>query len=93
VLISFIPTKGTEYESRLPPRGDDILSVIRAARSMLPQTRLILGCMRSRRDRSWEGDAVLAGLDGIVLPSAETLKVASSMGRTVRKKVTCCAIE
>lgn len=92
VLISFIPTKGTEYESRAPPSGDAILSVIRAARSAMPDTRLVLGCMRSRRDRSWESDAVSAGLDGIVLPSTAVVDAASASGRTVRKKVTCCAI-
>lgn len=91
VLISLIPTKGTGYESSPAPRGEDIVSVVRAARAILPDTRLLMGCMRSRHDRSWEREAVLAGLDGIVLPSVETLGIAPSMGYTVRKKDTCCA--
>jgi len=92
VLISFIPTKGTAYESCPPPNGKDIVSVIRSARSILPHTRLLLGCMRSRRDRAWEPEAVLAGLDGIVLPSTETVKMVSTLGYTIAKKDICCAL-
>ena len=92
VLISFIPTKGTAYESHSPPSGENVVSVISSARSILPRTRLLLGCMRSRRDRTWEREAVLAGLDGIVLPSAETVKAASSLGYTITKKDICCAL-
>jgi uncharacterized radical SAM superfamily protein len=91
ILISFIPTSGTVYESRPAPSGADILSVVREARSSLPRTRLLLGCMRSKRDRSWEIDAVLAGLDGIVLPSEETVSAASARGYVIRTKGTCCA--
>jgi len=92
VLISFIPTRGTAYEARPPPSGEDIMSVIEVARSMFPRTRLLMGCMRSKRDRSWELRAVLAGLDGIVLPSDETVKAMSSMGHTIVKKDTCCTL-
>lgn len=92
VLISFMPTKGTAYESRPPPSGEDVISVIRGARAILPRTRLLLGCMRSRRDRAWEPEAVFAGLDGIVLPSTETVRAASALGYTIRKKDVCCAL-
>lgn len=92
VLISFIPTSGTAYASRSPPEGGDIVSLVSYARSSLPRTRLLLGCMRSRRDRSWELEAVMAGLDGIVLPSEATVRAAASLGYEVRKKETCCAI-
>ena len=92
VLISFIPTRGTAYAARSPPDGGEIVSVVSYARSALPRTRLLLGCMRAKRDRSWEMEAVRAGLDGIVLPSEETLRAAASLGYEVRKKETCCAI-
>lgn len=91
VVISFAPTKGTAYESRPPPSGERVTTFIKAARSTLPDTRLLLGCMRSRRDRSWELEAVLAGLDGIVLPSEDTVRAASARGYEVRKRNTCCA--
>ena len=92
VFISFIPTRGTAYESCPAPRGEDVVSVIRGARSALPGTRLLLGCMRSKRDRSWEVDALRAGLDGMVLPSDETVRAASALGYAIRKKGTCCAL-
>lgn len=92
VLISFIPTKGTEYESRAPPSGESIVRVVGAARESLPGTRITLGCMRSRQDRSWELEAVLAGLDGIVLPSPATVRAAAARGLAVRRKDTCCAL-
>lgn len=92
VLISFIPSKGTAFETAAPPRGEEVVSVISYARSALPDTRLVLGCMRSKKDRSWEIDAVLAGLDGIVLPSEETVRAAAAMGLTIRSRETCCAL-
>jgi hypothetical protein len=92
VLISFIPTKGTGYASRRPPAGEDVVSLVSYARARLPRTRLLLGCMRSRRDRSWEIAAVRAGLDGIVLPSEETVRAVATLGYVVRKKETCCAL-
>lgn len=92
VFISFIPTRGTAYESCPVPSGEDVVSVIRGARSALPGTRLLLGCMRSKRDRSWEVDALRAGLDGMVLPSDETVRAASALGYAIRKKGTCCAL-
>ncbi len=92
VLISFIPTRGTAFESCSPPRGEEVVSVVTAARSALPDTRLLLGCMRSRKDRSWEMDAVLAGIDGMVLPSEATVRAAESLGHSVVRKSVCCAL-
>lgn len=92
VLISFIPTKATAYAACPPPSGEDILTVVRAARSTLPHSRLLFGCMRSKRDRSWEREAVLAGLDGIVLPAEETVRTVQALGWTVRMKNTCCTL-
>lgn len=92
VLISLIPTRGTAFASVGAPSGAQVVSVIREARAAMPDTRLLLGCMRSRRDRSWEADAVLAGVDGIVLPSESTVRALSGKGYELRKKNTCCAL-
>lgn len=92
VVISFVPTRGTAYASRAPPNGADIVSFISDARASLPDTRLLLGCMRSRKDRSWEAEAVMAGLDGIVSPSEGTVASVSARGLEVRRKTTCCAL-
>ncbi len=92
VLISLIPTKGTAYEDSTAPDKDMIMSVIQHARENLPETKLLLGCMRSKRNRSWEYDLVVAGLDGIVLPSASTVERLKNEGYSIRKRAVCCSI-
>jgi len=92
VLISLIPTSGTAYADRSAPDKGSVLSVIRHARTALPDTKLLLGCMRSKRNRSWEIEFVEAGLDGIVLPAASTVERLKDEGFSVRKRAVCCAI-
>jgi uncharacterized radical SAM superfamily protein len=92
ILISLLPTKGTEYEGVTPPGKEMMLSVVSQARAELPSTRLLLGCMRSKFDRSWEADLVDAGLDGIVLPAASTVERLRKKGYAVRKRAECCAL-
>jgi uncharacterized radical SAM superfamily protein len=92
VLLSLVPTRGTAYESVPAPGREELIAVITAARASLPDTRLLLGCMRSKRDRSWEADAIRAGLDGIVLPADATLKDLEATGFKTRSKNTCCAV-
>jgi uncharacterized radical SAM superfamily protein len=92
IIISLIPTKGTAYQNARPPSRETMLSVVRDARAKLPDTKLLLGCMRSKADRSWEFDLVEAGLDGIVLPSASTVEKARAAGHSVKKRAECCAL-
>jgi len=92
VLIALIPTRGTAFEGIDPVSGAGMVSLISKARSELPDTKLLLGCMRPKRDRSWELSAVKAGLDGIVLPSETTLSELRGEGFTVKKRSVCCAL-
>lgn len=92
VLISLIPTVGTPYEGVFPPSRDMMISVVQRARERLPETKLLLGCMRSKRDRSWEFDLVTAGLDGIVMPLTSTVEVLRREGFSVKKRSVCCSI-
>ena len=92
VLISLIPTKGTPYQSASPPSNEMIASVVRRAREELSTTRLLLGCMRSKLDRSAEFGLVSEGLDGIVLPSSSTVDRLKKEGYAVKKRSVCCAI-
>lgn len=91
VLISLIPTKGTAYEGIEPPSADDMLMVVRTARRLMPRTRILLGCMRSRLTRTVEYEAIRAGADGIVLPSPETVKRLRADGFRIRERDECCA--
>ena len=93
VLISLIPTKGTQYENVAVPSAGDIMSVVRKAREVLPDTRLLLGCMRSKLDRSNEHSLVAAGLDGIVLPANGTVEKLLAEGYRIRKRSVCCAMQ
>lgn len=92
ILISLIPTKGTAYQAVPPPNREMLLSVVEKARTDLPDTKLVLGCMRSKMDRSSELDLVRAGLDGIVLPAASTVERLRSEGYTVKKRSVCCSL-
>ena len=92
VIISLIPTRGTPYEGVPAPGREDLLQVVRAARSLHPDARLMLGCMRLKKDRSWEAEAVEAGVDGIVLPSESTIGILEERGYSIRKRSVCCAI-
>lgn len=92
VLISLIPTKGTVYESVNPPSSEMMSSVVRRTREELPATKLLLGCMRSKLDRSAEFRLITEGLDGIVLPSTSTVDQLKKEGYAVKKRSVCCAI-
>ncbi|MBN1678113.1 MAG: radical SAM protein [Candidatus Thermoplasmatota archaeon] len=92
VLISLIPTKGTEYEGVPTPSDESMLSVIRSARKELPGTKVVLGCMRSKLRRHSEVALVRAGLDGIVLPAPSTVHALQSEGFTPKKRSVCCSM-
>jgi uncharacterized radical SAM superfamily protein len=92
VIIALMPTRGTPYEDISPPSGDSTLDVIRTARMALPESRLLLGCMRPRSDRSWEIEAAMAGIDGIAMPTRETMRTLAENGWRLAEKHVCCAI-
>ncbi len=92
ILISLIPTKGTEFQSVAAPDAGSMISVVKKAREELPAARLLLGCMRSKLDRSPEFDLVTAGLDGIVLPASATVDRLKDAGYSVKKRSVCCSL-
>ena len=91
VLIAFTPTKGTPYETLPPPAPEEILEVVRFTRAQMPDTRLLLGCMRPRSTRSYEVEAVAAGVDGIAMPSNDTLRQLLRQGVHLEERPICCA--
>ena len=92
VFISLIPTKGTDYEDNPPPTTEDIFSVVSYGHKLFPETPLLLGCMRSKKERETEIAALEAGADGIVLPSKETRKWVEEHGFEIIEHNTCCAL-
>ncbi len=92
ILISLMPTKGTDYEGVRPPDKATLVQVAKEARALMPETKLMMGCMRSKLDRSSELEVVAAGIDGIVLPASATVESLRKEGYAIRKRSTCCAM-
>lgn len=93
IFIVFTPTKGTPYETAKQPSSADVVSVLERAREELPHARLMLGCMRPRRDRQYEIEALSAGIDGIAMPSEATLKAIRQSGARLSENGACCAMD
>ncbi len=92
VIIALMPTRGTPYEGITPPSDDSVVDVIRIARAELPDTRLMLGCMRPRGSRTLEVAAAEAGVDGIAVPSKDAVRTLAENGWRIEEKRVCCAL-
>jgi len=93
VIIVFMPIFGTVMAKTQPPKPIDIAKVITTARSMFPETPLILGCMRPKGAARRETDvlALKAGTDAIAFPSEEAIKFAQNKSQKVYFSSYCCA--
>jgi hypothetical protein len=93
VILGLRPTRGTPMESAPAPKAETIAKVVAVAGLMYPKTSIALGCMRP-----WQGRAkadvlmFMAGADRIVLPSAETVKLAEERGLRLIQLDACCAV-
>jgi uncharacterized radical SAM superfamily protein len=92
IFIIFIPTKGTSMEHQKPPSVELVHEVITNARSFLPETELLLGCMRPRSPERYETTAIEAGVHGIVLPSNDLINKLKEDGWEIIKLQVCCAV-
>jgi uncharacterized radical SAM superfamily protein len=91
VLNVLVPTKGTRYgDRRVDP--DRTLEIVKLARTRLPKTFIVLGCMRPRGWAGFEASAAGVGVDGIVNPSRAAVDAWKSSGKRVEKRKTCCAL-
>lgn len=91
-IIVFKPTHGTKFERRNPPEIDDVIEVISHAKTMMPNTRVVLGCMRpgGTYRSSLDSLAVASGADGLVMPSKSAVDKAQDLGFEVTWKNECC---
>lgn len=93
-FIVFIPTPGTQYSDREPPRPEEVVDLLVEARLRFPGVPIQLGCMRPRgkyRDRL-DPLAVRAGVNVIVSPSRRAVTVAEKLGLMVERREECCAV-
>lgn len=93
-FIVFTPTRGTAFAGCKPPAIRDVLEVLADARKELPGTPLQLGCMRpgGRYRSELDGWAVSCGVNGIVNPAPEAVRLAKRLGLTIERGEECCVL-
>ncbi len=94
VFIVFTPTPGTRYADRSPPAVGAVVEVLVEARLRFPDKPLYLGCMRPRGDYRTQLDplAVRAGMNKIVSPAGEAVRLAGELGLAIKESRECCVI-
>jgi hypothetical protein len=91
VVIAFRPIRGTPLERARPTPDSRIIEPIELARELMPDTKIVLGCMRPRGRIEMEKYLVENLLDGIAMPAgglAESLSSSISLERAPG----CCAV-
>jgi len=80
-------------ETASPPKPADIARVLVAARLILPETPLVLGCMRPKGKHKAETDvlAVKAGVNAIAFPAEQAIKLAESAHMETSFSSLCCS--
>ncbi len=93
IIIAFMPIRGTPMEKVNPPTPEDIARVMVTARLMMPQTPMVLGCMRPKGEHRTKTDklAVEAGVNAIAFPAEEAIYLAESMGLEITFSSLCCS--
>jgi uncharacterized radical SAM superfamily protein len=88
-----MPIHGTDLEVAKPPKPLDIAKVILLARTMFPQTPLVLGCMRPKGKHRTETDilAIKAGVNALAFPTEEAIKFAETQGYETVFSSFCCS--
>ena len=94
-IIAFRPTKGTALEDSPAPSAEAMATVVKRARELFPDTKLILGAMRPRSSTrndpnkevrfALEKAAFNNGIDGIEIPSNQIMKLALESGYIIKR--------
>jgi uncharacterized radical SAM superfamily protein len=93
-FIIFTPTKNTKYANHLPPAIKDVLDILVTARKKFPRIPIHLGCMRPGGNYRRELDpwAVRGGVNSIVNPTLDAVRLATTLGLLPIKREECCAL-
>lgn len=93
IIIAFAPIRGTHMEKVIPPEPEDIARILVSARLLMPETPLVLGCMRPKGEHRINTDmlAVRAGVNGIAFPVEEAIRLAESMNLEISFSSLCCS--
>ncbi len=93
ITIAFMPIRGTPMEKVIPPEPEDIVRILASARILMPETPLVLGCMRPKGEHRMRTDmlAVRAGVNAIAFPAEEAIRLAESMNLGISFSSLCCS--
>jgi hypothetical protein len=91
VVLGFLPTPGTPFSGSPSPSMEWIIDFIHHAVDRLDRP-VLLGCMRSRRDRQLEIEAIRSGVEAVANPSHQTIGWARDHGLEVELEESCCAL-
>ncbi|MCL1965891.1 MAG: hypothetical protein FWF66_02010 [Candidatus Bathyarchaeota archaeon] len=97
VIIALTPISKTDMEKTRPPQPYDIARVIATARTIMPKTPIILGCMRPKNRQcttttaTTDVLALKAGVNAIAFPDRATINYAKTHGWITTFSPYCCA--
>lgn len=92
VIVSLMNLTGTKMATAAPPDAHDVAHIIATARTLMPKTRISLGCARQRGNVLMETLAIDAGINRMALPSEEAISRAKFHGLEIRYQKTCCSV-
>ena len=94
VIVVFMSLKGTPMENVKPPPPIVVAKVMLAARFLMPNTPLLLGCARPKGLYKANVDVfgIKAGVNGIAYPSEEAYNFATRLGLKVKIYDECCSL-
>jgi uncharacterized radical SAM superfamily protein len=93
VVIAFMPIHKTEMEHVGPPEPLNIARIALIGRLMLPETPVVLGCMRPQGKHRSETDvlAIKAGVEAVAFPTQEAIDYAEVNGFNIEISPFCCS--
>lgn len=93
-FIIFTPTLGTRFADCRPPDQSSVVNLLTQARHSFPGIPIHLGCMRpgGRYRNEIDKWAVRLGVNNIVNPTPDAVRLAIGMGLTITRKEECCAL-
>jgi uncharacterized radical SAM superfamily protein len=93
IIIAFMPIRGTPMEKVIPPEPEEIARILVSAKLLMPETPIVLGCMRPKGEHRTRTDvlAVRAGVNSIAFPVEEAVRLAESMNLEISFSSLCCS--
>ena len=93
ITIALMPIRDTPMEYVSPPSPEDIAKMLVTAKLMIPETPLVLGCMRPRGEHRTKTDelAIKSGVHAIAFPTEEAVQLAEAMNLEITFSSLCCS--